>query len=65
MFLYFSINPDVDVGQIEGAYVMGIGYWLTEKAIYDPTTGLELSNSTWVGAYCHCSFHLTAQFCLP
>jgi hypothetical protein len=29
---------------------MGLGYWLTEQAIYDPTTGLQLNTGTWV---CH------------
>lgn len=28
---------------------MGLGYWLTEKVFYDPITGRELSDGTWVG----------------
>ena len=43
-----SMNPEIDIGQVEGAFVMGLGYWLTEKAIYDPTTGLQLNTGTWV-----------------
>jgi xanthine dehydrogenase/oxidase len=29
-----SVNPAVDVGQIEGAFVQGIGYVLTEDVVY-------------------------------
>lgn len=42
-----SMSPGVDIGQIEGAFVMGIGYWLTEQLIYDKQTGELLSNRTW------------------
>ncbi|XP_028415709.1 xanthine dehydrogenase-like [Dendronephthya gigantea] len=42
-----STNPEIDIGQVEGAFVMGLGYWLTENAIYEPTTGLQLNTGTW------------------
>ena len=42
------MNPEIDIGQVEGAFIMGLGYWLTEQAIYDPTTGLQLNTGTWV-----------------
>ncbi|XP_067885711.1 xanthine dehydrogenase-like isoform X2 [Heterodontus francisci] len=42
-----SMNPDIDVGQVEGAFVMGMGYWLLEKMIYDPKTGDVLNAGTW------------------
>jgi xanthine dehydrogenase molybdopterin-binding subunit B len=42
------MNPAIDVGQVEGAFVFGMGYWLTEKYYYDPETGQELSTGTWV-----------------
>ncbi|KAJ7381038.1 hypothetical protein OS493_004634 [Desmophyllum pertusum] len=42
-----SMNPELDVGQVEGAFVMGLGFWLTEKIIYDPDTGRNLTAGTW------------------
>ena len=42
------MSPEVDVGQIEGAFVMGLGYWLMEYLTYDPKTGQLLTNRTWV-----------------
>ncbi|XP_041041194.1 xanthine dehydrogenase-like isoform X2 [Carcharodon carcharias] len=42
-----SLNPDIDIGQVEGAFVMGMGYWLMEKMIYNPKTGEVLNAGTW------------------
>lgn len=42
-----SMNPNVDIGQIEGAFMMGIGYWLTESLIYNRQNGELLTNRTW------------------
>jgi xanthine dehydrogenase/oxidase len=42
-----SLSPGVDVGQIEGAFVMGLGYWLTENLIYNRESGELLTNRTW------------------
>ncbi|XP_026467610.1 indole-3-acetaldehyde oxidase-like [Ctenocephalides felis] len=42
-----SLSPEVDIGQIEGAFVMGLGYWLSEKIVYEKTTGELLTNRTW------------------
>ncbi|QKW33214.1 molybdopterin-dependent oxidoreductase [Actinomadura sp. NAK00032] len=32
----WSINPALDVGQIEGAFVQGVGYVLTERLVHEP-----------------------------
>lgn len=42
-----SLSPNVDVGQVEGAFVMGLGYYLTEHLVYDRQTGRLLTNRTW------------------
>ncbi|XP_017888813.1 xanthine dehydrogenase/oxidase-like isoform X2 [Ceratina calcarata] len=42
-----SMNPEVDLGQVEGSFVMGMGYWTTEDLIYDPSTGQLTNNRTW------------------
>ena len=47
-----SINPGVDIGQVEGAFVMGLGYWLTEDVKYDPKSGELLTHNTWVSELC-------------
>ena len=45
------MNPELDIGQVEGAYMMGLGMWLTEKIIYDTETGRNLTNGTWVRGF--------------
>ncbi|KAG8310054.1 hypothetical protein J6590_071591 [Homalodisca vitripennis] len=42
-----SLSPEVDVGQIEGAYVMGLALFTIEDLIYDDQTGRLLTNHTW------------------
>jgi xanthine dehydrogenase molybdopterin-binding subunit B len=42
-----SLNPEVDIGQIEGAFSFGLGLWLQEEIVHDPETGKLLTNDTW------------------
>ncbi|CAG7822112.1 unnamed protein product [Allacma fusca] len=42
-----SLSPDVDIGQTEGSFVMGLGWLLSEKIIHDENTGELLTNRTW------------------
>jgi xanthine dehydrogenase molybdopterin-binding subunit B len=42
-----SMSPGIDVGQIEGAFIMGVGHFLSEELIYDKQTGALLNNRTW------------------
>ncbi|XP_061392406.1 uncharacterized protein LOC133327888 [Musca vetustissima] len=42
-----SLNPNVDVGQVEGAFIMGLGYWTSELCVTDKTTGQLMTNRTW------------------
>jgi len=39
-----SVNPGVDVGQIEGAFVQGQGYATNEQILLSPTSGEMLTN---------------------
>ncbi|XP_054089258.1 uncharacterized protein LOC105220608 [Zeugodacus cucurbitae] len=42
-----SLNPNVDIGQIEGAFMMGLGYWTSEEIVVDTNTGELQTNRTW------------------
>ncbi|KAK4380360.1 hypothetical protein RND71_002222 [Anisodus tanguticus] len=41
-----SLNPAVDMGQIEGAFVQGIGFFMLEEYLTN-ADGLVVSDSTW------------------
>ena len=35
-----SLNPAIDIGQIEGAFIQGMGWLTTEELVWHPTTGV-------------------------
>ncbi|KAJ8719321.1 hypothetical protein PYW08_011496 [Mythimna loreyi] len=41
-----SVSPEIDIGQVEGAFMMGIGYWTCENLVYAPT-GELLTDRSW------------------
>ena len=48
-----SMNPAIDIGQIEGAFIQGVGYILTENITYQPDNvgsipaGTLVTKNTW------------------
>jgi len=42
-----SLNPAIDIGQIEGAFIMGLGYWTSERFVVDEATGEPLTTRSW------------------
>lgn len=42
-----SMSPLMDVGQIEGAFVMGLGFFFNEALTFDKSTGELLTNRSW------------------
>ncbi|PHI20870.1 xanthine dehydrogenase [Lewinellaceae bacterium SD302] len=32
----YSLNPAIDIGQVEGAFMQGVGYVMTEKLVFEP-----------------------------
>jgi xanthine dehydrogenase molybdopterin-binding subunit B len=47
--MFYALFLQVDIGQVEGAFVMGLGLWTSEEVKHDPTTGDLLTKNTWVG----------------
>lgn len=46
----WSMNPALDIGQVEGAFVQGIGYLFTEKLVFEPSgdeKGRLNTTNTW------------------
>lgn len=42
-----SFNPMVDVGQVEGSFIMGMGQHMNETVEFDKSTGKLLTDNTW------------------
>eukprot|EP00005_Dracoamoeba_jomungandri_P003978 CAMPEP_0174259192 /NCGR_PEP_ID=MMETSP0439-20130205/8049_1 /TAXON_ID=0 /ORGANISM="Stereomyxa ramosa, Strain Chinc5" /LENGTH=1426 /DNA_ID=CAMNT_0015342987 /DNA_START=78 /DNA_END=4358 /DNA_ORIENTATION=+ len=42
-----SLSPLIDLGQVEGAFMQGLGYYLTEELLLDQNTGELLTDGTW------------------
>ena len=40
-----SLNPGIDMGQVSGAFIQGMGWVTTENLFYHPETGKLLSHS--------------------
>lgn len=42
-----SLNPYIDIGQVEGCFVQSAGFCLTEEQVRSPVDGRLISNGTW------------------
>lgn len=42
-----SVNPVIDLGQIQGAFVQGLGFYLKEETIYSDDGSTYLTRDTW------------------
>jgi len=40
-----SLNPAVDIGQVEGGFIQGMGWLTTEELVWHPQTGLLLTHA--------------------
>lgn len=57
----WSLNPAIDVGQVEGAFVQGVGYLLTEKLVFEQEgeeQGRLNTTNTW-------RYKVPATTCIP
>ena len=57
-----SLNPKIDIGQIEGGLVMSMGWHLTEEIVADSSTGVMKTNGTW-GECLHSKAYHTKAVC--
>jgi len=42
-----SLNPAIDIGQCEGAFMMGVGFYLREEVAYEKHSGKLIGDNTW------------------
>jgi xanthine dehydrogenase/oxidase len=42
-----SLNPEVDLGQVEGGLIFALGLWTTEQLQYDAVSGQLLTANSW------------------
>merc|ERR1712063_243327 len=42
-----SLNPTIDLGQCEGGFMMGVGFFLRERLLQDDVTGKLETDGTW------------------
>jgi len=42
-----SLNPAIDIGQCEGAYMQGVGMMLQEEVLMDDNSGELIADGTW------------------
>jgi xanthine dehydrogenase/oxidase len=42
-----SLSPEIDIGQVEGSFIIGVGHFLTEGLEYDSTTGALSTFDSW------------------
>lgn len=47
-FVFYSMNLEIDIGQCEGVFVMGLGYFLYEEIKYDQNIGEQFIDGIWV-----------------
>jgi len=40
-----SLNPAIDIGQVEGAFIQGMGWMTMEELVWHPTTGLLMTHA--------------------
>ena len=53
-----SINPAIDIGQIEGAFAQGYGLFMLEQMVHSPDGALWTKGFT----YCFTTFYLIRNY---